>query len=146
MCGINFCIYHQETEPEGDDEFLRVDYACPEFPKALLDKVEGVVPEVEYTGMQSSGTGQALLAQSLEHIRKSFENLSPVFSSSKQVMLSLFSVVCFPSLYFCSLFPGVNSGEPCGPRKKTCPKGCILGAKTCEVGTSRSNFGVWDNE
>ena len=76
---------------DADDtqEEFKFEYKRPEVPKIFIEKVESCHPEPEYAGlMQTSGTGQALLAQSLEQVRKSFEDLSPVFISSKQDLSS----------------------------------------------------------
>ena len=76
-------------DADNTQEEFKFEYTRPEVPKIFIEKVESCHPEPEYAGlMQTSGTGQALLAQSLEQVRKSFEDLSPVFISSKQDLSS----------------------------------------------------------
>ena len=76
-------------DADNTQEEFKFEYTRPEVPKIFIEKVESCHPEPEYAGlMQTSGTGQALLAQSLEQVPKSFEDLSPVFISSKQDLSS----------------------------------------------------------
>ena len=75
----------QERNSNDVDEF-KLEYTRLQVPKIFIEKVESCHPEPEYAGlMQTSGTGQALLAQSLEQVRKSFEDLSPVFISRQDL-------------------------------------------------------------
>ena len=78
-----------KKDGEGDSdnvEEFKIEYTRSEVPKIFIEKVESCHPEPEYAGlMQTSGTGQALLAQSLEQVRKSFEDLSPVFISRQDL-------------------------------------------------------------
>ena len=53
-------------DADNTQEEFKFEYTRPEVPKIFIEKVESCHPEPEYAGlMQTSGTGQALLAQSL---------------------------------------------------------------------------------
>ncbi len=72
-------------EPDGcSDDGYSIQYGRPGLPNVCVHRVASHHVEQEVTGlMQGAGTGQALLAESLDQVRKSFDDLSPVFISNQ---------------------------------------------------------------
>ena len=66
------------------DDDRSLEYPKQSIPNVCVHRVAKCHIEPEVSGlMQGSGTGQALLAQSLDQVRKSFEDLSPVFLTNQ---------------------------------------------------------------
>ncbi len=74
-----------QQEPDGcSDDGYSMQFARPGLSNVCVHRVASHYNESEFTGlMQGAGTGQALLAQSLDQVRKSFDDLSPVFISNQ---------------------------------------------------------------